>query len=105
MRFTGGKGHEHQVRLRRQRALGALQVRHEHRDEETRQRLCISDEFRRIRELRQAAGGHERAHLDLALAGLVRGADPFDFVPGREHRLDALQAVAQANLAYHAALR
>jgi hypothetical protein len=43
---------------------------------------------------------HERADLDLAQAGGMGAAQPFDLVGGRQRAGDALQAVAQADLAH-----
>ena len=78
-----------------------LQVGHQHRDEQARQRLRVGHQLGGVGELRQQARRHERADLDLALAGGVGVADPLDLALGRQDRRDALQAVAQADFADH----
>ena len=57
------------------------------------------DELGRVGELRQQARRHERADLDLALAGVVGVADPLELLRRGQHAGDALQAVAQADFA------
>ena len=98
---TGGQRHEQEVGAGLDRALRALEVRHQDRDEETRQRFRVGDELGGVRKLRQKVRRHERAHFDLALARGVRVADPFALALGRQDGLDALQAVAQADFADH----
>jgi len=96
-----GERHEQQVSFAFDGAFGALQIRYEHRYAKVRKRLCVGDEFCGISELRKEVRRHERADFDIALACTVRIADPFDLAIGRKNRLDALQAVAQADFAKH----
>jgi hypothetical protein len=96
---AGRQRHDHQVGLARDGAFGALQVGHEHRGEQPRQRLGEGEQFGRVGQLRQQVRRHEGADLDLALAGRVRVADPFELAGRGQHPRDALQAVAQAHFA------
>ena len=99
VRVAGRERHQQHVDLAFDRALGAPKVGHEHRDDEAGQRLRERHQLDRVGELRQQPCRHERADLDLALAGRVGVADPFELALGGERRGDALQAVAQADLA------
>jgi hypothetical protein len=53
-----------------------------------------------VGQLRQQPCGHERAHLQFAQAGGVRGLQPFDLLRRGHGAADALQAVAQAHVAH-----
>jgi len=99
VRMAGRQRHDHQVGLARDGAFGALEVGHQHRGEHPRQRLRIGQQFGGVGQLRQQVRGHERTDLDLALAGRVRVADPFELAFCGQHAGDALQAVAQAHFA------
>ena len=101
VRMARRERHQQQIGFGVDRPFRALQVRHQHRDQEVRQRLRKGDQLRRVGQLRQQARRHERADLDLALAGGVGLADPLELASGREDGGDALQAVAQADLADH----
>ena len=77
------------------------------RTETTRsgQGLRVRDQLGGVGELRQELRRNERADLDLALAGGVRGANPGLLALGRQHGADALQPVAQADFADDDAVR
>ena len=96
-----GQRHEQQVGLGGDGALGPPEVGHQHRDHQVRQGLRESHQLGGVGELRQEMRRDERADLDLALAGFPGAADPLDLALGRQHRLDALQAVAEADFADH----
>ena len=66
-------------------------------------RLGEGQHLGRVGQLRQQARRHEGADFDLALAGGVGGANPFELGGRRDDPGDALQAVAQAHLADHGA--
>jgi hypothetical protein len=102
---AGRQGHDHQVGLARDGAFRALQVGHQHRGEQARQRLGKGQQFGGVGQLRQQVRRHEGADLDLALAGRVRVADPFELAGGGQHTGDALQAVAQPHFANDRARR
>ena len=74
-----------------------FQIGHQHRYAKSGQRLGERDQVIGVGQLRQQARRNERADLDLALAGRVCVADPFDFLRGRQHARNALQPVAQAD--------
>jgi hypothetical protein len=57
------------------------------------------DDRQRVGHLRDDAGRHEAANLDLAQAGPGEGGDPADFGVGRHARLGHLQPVARRDLA------
>ena len=60
----------------------------------------MSNRFGGVGQLRQQFfRRHERAHLDLALAGGVGGVDPGQLLRGGQNGLDALQPVTQADFA------
>ena len=99
VRMACRKRHQHDVGAAVEGALRALEVRHQHRDDQIGQGLRELDQLRGVGELRQQPCGNERAHLDLALAGGVGGANPGLLALGRQHRANALQAVAQADFA------
>jgi hypothetical protein len=67
VRVAGRERHHHQVGLARDGPFGALEIGHQHRGEQARQRLRIREQLGRVGQLRQQMRGHERAHLDLAL--------------------------------------
>jgi hypothetical protein len=94
-----GERHQQQVRAALDRALRAFQVWHQHRDEQSRQRLGESHKLRGIGELWQQPRGHEGPDFDFPHAGSVRFADPLALVLGRHYGGDALQPVPQADFA------
>src|SRR5256885_1819698 len=61
--------------------------------------LFRSHQLGRVGQLGQQARRDEGADFDLALAGSVGIAYPFLLALGGQHGLDALQAIAQADLA------
>jgi hypothetical protein len=85
------------VRAGLDRPLGTLEIGYQDRHDEVRQRLRVRDELTGVGKLRQQPRGHERADLDLALAGGVRVADPLELPRSGQRTREALQAVAQAD--------
>jgi hypothetical protein len=102
---AGRQRHHDQVGAARQRPLCPSQVGHQHRGEEAWQGLGEGQHFFGVGQLRQQAGRHEGADLDLALAGRMGLAQPVELVRGRQHHGDALQAIAQPHLAHHGLAR
>ena len=100
VRATRGQRNQHEIGATIERALGALEIRHENRREEAGQGPGMREDFRGVGKLRQQAGRHERADLDLAQPGRMGVADPVELAGGRQDRRDALQAIAQTDLAY-----
>ena len=101
VRVAGRQRHEQQVGARFDRALRALEIRHQHGSEESRQCLRIRQHLRGVGQLRQQPRRHERADFDLALSRGVGIAHPFELARSRQDGGDALQAVAQADFANH----
>ena len=100
VRVARRQRHQHQVGAAVERALGALQVRHQHRDDEAGQRLRERDAARRCRRA-AAAAAPERTSRPRSRAGRRR-ARRGSIRPSCARsaaRADALQAVAQADFA------
>ena len=103
--MAGRQRHQHQVGPAGKGAFGTAQIGHQHGDEQARQRSGIGHQFGRVGQLGQQACGDKGADFDLALAGSVGVAYPFLLALGGQHGLDALQAIAQADLADDGGLR
>ena len=89
----------HLVHPESEAPLGALQIGDQRRDGEPGQRQCMAHHRFGIGELRQELRRDERADLDLAHAGGEFGVQPGDLLLGRHDFGEALEAVAQPDLA------
>jgi hypothetical protein len=103
--MAGRQRHQHQVGPAGDGVLGTAQIGHQHGDEQARQRSGVGHQLGRVGQLGQQARGHEGADFDLALAGGVGVAYPLLLAFGGQHGLDALKAIAQADLADDGGLR
>jgi hypothetical protein len=105
VRVAGRQRQHHAVRAAGDGRFGAAQVGHQHRDVQPRQGFRKGHQLGGVGQLRQQARRHEGADLDLAQACRVGGANPFHLLRGGQRAGDALQAVAQADLANHGPAR
>ncbi|SQA88742.1 Uncharacterised protein [Burkholderia gladioli] len=87
------------VHARLEGVLRAAQVGREHGHVQARDRQRMRDHLLDISHLRQKARRYEGAHLDLLEAGRGQCGNPAQLGLGRHDALDALQAVARADLA------
>jgi hypothetical protein len=99
VRMAGRERNQHEFGPAFDGALGAFEVGHQHRRFQPRQCLRELEHLSGVGELRQQTGRHEGADFDLALSGVVGIANPFDLLRRGQHPGDALQAVAQSDLA------
>ena len=101
VRMARRQRQQHQVGVAGDGTLGSFQVRHQDRDHEAGQGASRGDELGGVGQLRQEARRHERADLDLAQPGGMGAAQPFELQLRGQDAGDALQSIAQPDLANH----
>ena len=87
------------MRARLDSILGTAQIRYQDGHGKTIDLARSGDDPGRVGHLRQHARRHERSDLDFAETGSRLGFDPGYFDGRRQHRTDALQAIAWPDLA------
>ena len=75
----------------------AFEIRDERRDRNIRQALGGSDHLRSIGHLRHEPGRHEGCDFEVAHPAGMLGINPGDLVLCRQHAIENLQAIAQAD--------
>ncbi|MNH25539.1 hypothetical protein D3C79_855380 [compost metagenome] len=85
------------LRTRLQCILGTAQVRGQYRNQQAWVGQCVGDHLFGVGHLRQQPGRHERGNFHVAHASGIRAVDPAQLGGSRHDRLQALQAIAQAD--------